>query len=262
MLEHYSHIRIDAKRQALDALDAARRTTAPNGNGDGEGSRRNEEGPDEGGIDALVEVSDELTSQSRHSLRLSGSPPHGKLFIPLERRDVRVVEGARLESVCRGNSTVGSNPTLSANLRSRLPSTRELRLASHAKVVRRSAERAKEDRAIHRRSRTIAAIIPLRKSSRTPRHLLAFARRWRARRSRRLLPWSVARSASGPNESGANSNHARRCSSSTTCGRGTGVRCFPSPAAVWSNPSSSPSSRCRRRVDRSATRSSHRCRAE
>jgi class 3 adenylate cyclase len=25
-----------------------------------------------------------------------------------------VVEGARLESVCRGNSTVGSNPTLSA----------------------------------------------------------------------------------------------------------------------------------------------------
>ena len=28
----------------------------------------------------------------------------------LKRRDVRVVEGARLESVCRGNSTVGSNP--------------------------------------------------------------------------------------------------------------------------------------------------------
>ena len=37
-----------------------------------------------------------------------------KLLIPLVRRDVRVVEGARLESVCRGNSTVGSNPTLSA----------------------------------------------------------------------------------------------------------------------------------------------------
>ncbi len=33
----------------------------------------------------------------------------------LKWRDVRVVEGARLESVCRGNSTVGSNPTLSAN---------------------------------------------------------------------------------------------------------------------------------------------------
>ena len=44
----------------------------------------------------------------------AASPPAGKLLIPLERRDVRVVEGARLESVCRGNSTVGSNPTLSA----------------------------------------------------------------------------------------------------------------------------------------------------
>src|SRR5437870_6141234 len=34
-----------------------------------------------------------------------------------KRRDVRVVEGARLESVCRGNSTEGSNPSLSAKLR-------------------------------------------------------------------------------------------------------------------------------------------------
>ena len=33
----------------------------------------------------------------------------------LKWRDVRVVEGARLESVCRGNSTEGSNPSLSAN---------------------------------------------------------------------------------------------------------------------------------------------------
>ena len=114
MLEHYSHIRIDAKRQALDALDAARRNAAPNGNGDGKSGKGNEEAPDEGGIDALVEVPDKLTSQSRHSLRLSGSPPSGKLLIPLERRDVRVVEGARLESVCTGNRTVGSNPTLSA----------------------------------------------------------------------------------------------------------------------------------------------------
>ena len=31
-------------------------------------------------------------------------------------RGVRVAEGARLESMCRGNSTVGSNPTLSAML--------------------------------------------------------------------------------------------------------------------------------------------------
>jgi hypothetical protein len=33
MLEHDSHIRIDAKRQVLDALDNARRLAAPNGNG-------------------------------------------------------------------------------------------------------------------------------------------------------------------------------------------------------------------------------------
>ena len=65
-------------------------------------------------IETVVEVSDDLTSQSRHSLILQGSPPSGKLLIPLARRDVRVVEGARLESVCRGNSTEGSNPSLSA----------------------------------------------------------------------------------------------------------------------------------------------------
>jgi hypothetical protein len=97
MLEPYSHIRIDAKRQALDALDAARRNAAPNGNGDGDSSKGKEEAPDEGGIDALVEVSDDLTSQSRHSLVLQGSPPSAKRLIPLVRRDVRVVEGARLE---------------------------------------------------------------------------------------------------------------------------------------------------------------------
>jgi hypothetical protein len=84
-------IRIDAKRQALDALDAARRSTAHNGDGSGDGADQTE-------IPAVVEVSDDLTSQSRHSLLLSGSPPSGKLLIPLERRDVRVVEGARLES--------------------------------------------------------------------------------------------------------------------------------------------------------------------
>ena len=55
------------------------------------------EAPEEGDLDALVEVSDDLTPQSRRSLRLSGSPPSGKLLIPLKRRDVRVVEGARLE---------------------------------------------------------------------------------------------------------------------------------------------------------------------
>jgi hypothetical protein len=48
-------------------------------------------------FEALVEVPGEFTAQSRRSLRLSGSPPHGKLLIPLARRDVRVVEGARLQ---------------------------------------------------------------------------------------------------------------------------------------------------------------------
>jgi hypothetical protein len=54
VLEHYSHIRIDAKRQALDALDTARRNAAPNGNADGDSSKGKEEGP-------------AVTSQSRQS---------------------------------------------------------------------------------------------------------------------------------------------------------------------------------------------------
>jgi len=111
MLEHYSHIRIDAKRQALDALDVQRGRVLPvTGNGNG----ADPEGGD-AEIEAIIEVPNSVTSQSRHSLLLQGSPPSGKLLIPLNRRDVRVVEGARLESVCRGNSTVGSNPTLSAS---------------------------------------------------------------------------------------------------------------------------------------------------
>ena len=93
MLEHYSHIRIDAKRQALDALDVQRGRVLPvMGNGDG---AHPEDGDAE--IEAIIEVPDNVTSQSRHSLLLQGSPPSGKLLIPLNRRDVRVVEGARLE---------------------------------------------------------------------------------------------------------------------------------------------------------------------
>jgi hypothetical protein len=71
-----------------------------------------------------------------------------KLLILKIRRDVRVVEGARLESVCRGNSTVGSNPTLSASLRQALAplagfgwqasDSRE----RHAKAVHRSCSRS------------------------------------------------------------------------------------------------------------------------
>jgi hypothetical protein len=89
-----SGIRIDAKRQALDASDAARRSTTHNGDGNGDGATETE-------IQTVVDVGDDLTSQSRHSLVLRGSPPAGKLLIPLERRDVRVVEGARLESEAR-----------------------------------------------------------------------------------------------------------------------------------------------------------------
>ena len=91
MLEHYSHIRIDAKRQALDALDAARRATAHNGDGNGDGADETE-----------IQRSSRSATTSRHShvtvCVLRGSPPAGKLLIPLARRDVRVVEGARLES--------------------------------------------------------------------------------------------------------------------------------------------------------------------
>ena len=107
MLEHCSHVRIDAKRQALDGLDNLRRTS-DTANGKGKPANDAE-------IETIVEVAADLTSQSRHSLLLQGSPPSGKLLIPLNRRDVRVVEGARLESVCRGNPTEGSNPSLSAN---------------------------------------------------------------------------------------------------------------------------------------------------
>ena len=93
MLEHYSHIRIDAKRQALDALDVQRGQVLPmTGNGNGAD-------PDGGDaeIEAIIDVPDSVTSQSRHSLLLQGLAPSGKLLIPLNRRDVRAVEGARLE---------------------------------------------------------------------------------------------------------------------------------------------------------------------
>ncbi|HEX2460938.1 MAG TPA: hypothetical protein VHJ58_12400 [Vicinamibacterales bacterium] len=55
MLDQYSHIRIDAKRQALDALDAARRGAAANGND-------NQDDGNDAEIEALVEVPDDLTS--------------------------------------------------------------------------------------------------------------------------------------------------------------------------------------------------------
>ena len=93
MLEHYSHIRIDAKRQALDALDELRKKEAP----DKDAPSADTSDDDDRDVQADIEVEEALTSQSRHSLTLSGDPPHGKLLIPFSRRDVRVVEGARLE---------------------------------------------------------------------------------------------------------------------------------------------------------------------
>jgi hypothetical protein len=49
MLEHYSHIRIDAKRQALDALDAARREAAWEWQWRREGQKRRGDPDDRGG---------------------------------------------------------------------------------------------------------------------------------------------------------------------------------------------------------------------
>jgi integrase len=100
MLEHYSHIRLDAKRKALEMLDDSRQ----------EQRQAAEE-------EVRSAVDDEaVTSQSTSQSSWIASARRCKLLVPFKRRDVRVVEGARLESVCRGNSTVGSNPTLSANL--------------------------------------------------------------------------------------------------------------------------------------------------
>ena len=60
-LEHCSHIRIDAKRQALDALDNLRRGSDA-GNGNGKPANDAE-------IATIIDIADDLTSQSRHSLR-------------------------------------------------------------------------------------------------------------------------------------------------------------------------------------------------
>ena len=78
---------------ALDALEVHRGRVLP----EARNGRKAEGSVQDTEIETVVEVSADPTSQSRHSLTLSGSPPHGKLLIPFERRDVRVVEGARLE---------------------------------------------------------------------------------------------------------------------------------------------------------------------
>ena len=69
-------------------------------------------------IKAFVDVPESVTSQSRHSLLLQGLPPSRKLLIPLNRRDVRVVEGARFESV-RPDISPAQEPELQSQLRRR-----------------------------------------------------------------------------------------------------------------------------------------------
>ena len=83
---------MDTRLATLDALDNLRRG-GDGANGYGERSNDAE-------IETIVEVAADLTSQSRYGLLLQGSPPSGNLLIPLERRDVRVVEGARFENDC------------------------------------------------------------------------------------------------------------------------------------------------------------------
>src|SRR4030095_5017140 len=109
MLEHYSHVRIEAKRKALEALDQQRQNDQQQS--DQSGGAGEDQAPPAVNQPRQIAAS---TSQAPSQSVWAGSVERGKLLIPLARRDVRVVEGARLESVCRGNSTVGSNPTLSA----------------------------------------------------------------------------------------------------------------------------------------------------
>ena len=99
MLEHYSHTRLDAKRTALDALDVL---------------RKQQQNDLAGVSNEAASDPDPPTTQSTSQSDWTELGRRAKLLIPFVRRDVRVVEGARLESVCRGNPTEGSNPSLSA----------------------------------------------------------------------------------------------------------------------------------------------------
>jgi hypothetical protein len=85
MLEHDSHTRFDAKRTALDSLDVLRRQQQNDLAGIST----------EGGSDP-----DPPTSQSTSQPDWTDLAQRCKLLIPLARRDVRVVEGARLENDC------------------------------------------------------------------------------------------------------------------------------------------------------------------
>jgi hypothetical protein len=88
MLEHFSHIRLDAKRAALDALDEWRtqdRVAASANEREADKAERDHAAPDG------------PTSQSTSQCGWHDLAERAKLLIPLVRRDGRVVEGARLE---------------------------------------------------------------------------------------------------------------------------------------------------------------------
>ena len=55
ILEHYSHIRIDAKRQALDAMDVQRGRVLPEAGNGGD--------PQDPEIEAIIEAPESVTSQ-------------------------------------------------------------------------------------------------------------------------------------------------------------------------------------------------------
>ena len=80
----------------------------------------------------------EMPAISRYTVGTGGGAP-AAATVRTNRRDGRAVEGARLESVYRGNSIEGSNPSLSA----RLFSFKLLRAVCVSLVIGRSGERTR-----------------------------------------------------------------------------------------------------------------------
>ena len=95
MLEHYSRVRLQAKREALDALEARREA-------------RFEE------IASKSSAQRGTASQFPSHYLVDCDADASKLLIYIMRRDGRVAEGARLESVYTRKGIQGSNPCLSA----------------------------------------------------------------------------------------------------------------------------------------------------
>jgi integrase len=148
MLEHYSHIRIDAKRQALDALVEARRRD----DGDGAGEDASREGKDErrnpasdlAEIPTVVTFRDatsQFTSQSAQST-LAGFPPSARLMIPLTSEPAVSRRASRTES---GLSTGLSGETSHLSERVRSQRTKPLDPTRSERPVRPRASRTERD---------------------------------------------------------------------------------------------------------------------